>query len=169
MGLMAEIVLGIYALTQLPPTPDVQMSPGMTLTIVGQVVILLTTLAGFAIQLYREHRNRKWDLEDRREAREQQRRETEMAAQKLAAKTEQTASKIIEKVQEGTEMSKKALAEANDVNKKIYNITRRFTESGATPGELDALAQIETTTKDIQEKVTDIQEAIVDDDRKKPT
>jgi hypothetical protein len=39
-------------------------SENTTVIIVGQIAILITTLAGFAIQIYRENRARKWAKED---------------------------------------------------------------------------------------------------------
>src|SRR5688572_11512617 len=40
-------------------------------TVLGQLVLLLTTIAGFVYTVYRENRNRRWDLEDRKRAREE--------------------------------------------------------------------------------------------------
>lgn len=40
-------------------------------TVLLQLIILVTTLFGFAYTIYRENRNRKWDLQDREWAREQ--------------------------------------------------------------------------------------------------
>ena len=49
-------------------------------TMIGQVIIFLTTVAGFVFTIYRENRNRRWDLEDRARAREETIRHTTIAA-----------------------------------------------------------------------------------------
>jgi hypothetical protein len=49
-------------------------------TLVGQIIIFLTTVAGFLFNVYRENRNRRWDLEDRARAREETMHRTNVAA-----------------------------------------------------------------------------------------
>lgn len=84
-------------------------------TILGQLLLFLTTIGGFAIQIYREKRNRQWDLEDRM-----------MARQELAEKVATTHQKVIEKIEENTELSRVAFSEANDVNGKLLEISSQF-------------------------------------------
>jgi predicted phage tail protein len=49
-------------------------------TMIGQIIIFLTTVAGFLFNIYRENRNRRWDLEDRARAREETMHRTNVAA-----------------------------------------------------------------------------------------
>jgi hypothetical protein len=49
-------------------------------TMIGQIIIFLTTVAGFLFNIYRENRNRRWDLEDRARAREETMHRTTIAA-----------------------------------------------------------------------------------------
>lgn len=55
--------------------------------LVGQVVIFLTTVLGFGYNIYRENRNRRWDLEDRRIAREENQRAQQKVSNELAHNT----------------------------------------------------------------------------------
>jgi hypothetical protein len=79
------------------------MAPFLSDAAIGHLVLLVTTLAGIAIQVYRENRARRWALEDRRLA----------AAQR---------AHLEQKLDENTEISREAFREANDVNRKIAEI-----------------------------------------------
>lgn len=103
---------------------------------IGQLITFLTVLLGFLLQYVREGRQRKWDLEDRRLARELVREETRATAQDLKNATVETAKKLAEETAEtfnshstklagmieaNTEISKSAFHEANSVNVKIQD------------------------------------------------
>jgi hypothetical protein len=93
-------------------------------TIVGQLVILVTTIAGFLYNIYRENRNRRWDIEDRERVRRDISEKVDQSKRELASATLATHHTLIEKIDENTEVSKQAFHEANDVNQKIANLAK---------------------------------------------
>ena len=84
-------------------------------TAVGQFLLFLTTVLGFGIQLYREKRNREWDLADR-----------ELARKQLAAKVEIAHESVMKKIEENTEISREAFTEANNVNAKLLKLAQQI-------------------------------------------
>lgn len=174
LGAMSfELILGIYALSSIQDLPSRDSNDQLTAILVGQVVTLILAILGFAVSLYREKRNRKWDLEDREAARLRQLEQQKATATALATKTEETATAIsdkidertvaiMQKVEENTDISRKAFVEANHINEKILNITRRFMESEPT----ETLERIDKTTEKTQTQVAEIHEAIDDNVRK---
>lgn len=101
-------------------------SPETLTTVLGQALILITTISGFAYTLYRESRQRRWDLEDRARARK------DLAATLVGhekAQIERAAAVkdvILDKIDENTQISREAFKEANDVNRKIEQIGRQI-------------------------------------------
>src|SRR5688500_4576671 len=101
-----------------PAAPEPHTLPeGVGFANIGQIILFLTTVVGILAQLYRdrlktqhddkvaerlakelearekrqmekEERQRRWDLEDRQRAREEQREQTRLTAEALAKKTE---------------------------------------------------------------------------------
>jgi hypothetical protein len=67
---------------------------------IGHLIILITTVLGIVVQIYRENRARRWAREDREESAKQR-------------------SILAQKIDENTEISKEAFKEANSVNQKI--------------------------------------------------
>lgn len=84
---------------------------------------LVTTLGTFGYNIYRDNRNRRWDLENRRLAREE----------------------VISRIDENTQISVQAFKEANDVNAKIATLTKQFYDV--------ALAENGEPTKNVLERV----------------
>jgi hypothetical protein len=87
---------------------------------VGQLILFLTTISGFAYQIYKENRNRRWEVEDRKA---------------LAVKVEEVKEsaavahdQLVHKIEENTSISANAFNVANHVNAKIANLTRMFIE-----------------------------------------
>lgn len=89
----------------------------MTQTILGQFLLFLTTIAGFAIQLYREKRNRDWDVRDR-----------ELARALIAKKVEVAHDAVLQKIEENTEISREAFTEANNVNAKLLSMSNQIND-----------------------------------------
>jgi hypothetical protein len=76
----------------------------------GQTIIFATTVLGFSIQLFREWRNRKWDLEDRERAR----KDLEVKVTAVAATAKVANEAVMNKIDENTEISRGAFKEANN-------------------------------------------------------
>jgi hypothetical protein len=95
---------------------------------IGQLVIFLTTVAGFLHNSYRESRKRRWDLEDRRLARAEADRKIEIAARDLAMTTRAAHADLGKKIDENTQISHDAFKQANAVNEKIAMLARKFTQ-----------------------------------------
>ena len=89
------------------------MNESLFVILVTSITGIITTVLGFAYNLYRDNRNRRWDLENRRLAREE----------------------IVARLDENTDLSRVAFKEANDVNMKIAKLTQQFYE--ALPARVD--------------------------------
>lgn len=127
----------------------------MTDTSLGQIILFLTTLTGFGIQIYRENRNRTWARQDRDDERNERRRDTRNLAQHTSDQAEMLATTVAERHKEvidelkvNTNISVQAFKEANDINVKIANATKAIEQQGTE--ELGKIA----------EKMQSIEEAI---------
>lgn len=132
----------------------------MTDIAVGQWVLLLTTLAGFGVQIYRENRKRIWDIEDRRNVAAQ----VEASAQALKAKVQGQHQEVIREIQTNTKVSVEAFSEANGVNAKILDLTRQIRDLRMHPS-LAAVDQqqidaIDERTAQHTEQLSDIQRKV---------
>lgn len=94
-------------------------------TAFGQLILLLTTLAGLWFTNYRESRNRKWDLEDRKRARE----ELEAKVEQVKVATISRQEVVLAKIAENTEISRTAFTEANNVNAKFMALANAINAS----------------------------------------
>lgn len=112
----------------------------------GQWVLLVMTLGGFIGTWLRDARKRRWDLEDRRMAREQSNTALVAVAQK-AEKAENAATKAREeisvKLEENTQITKAAAHAANSVDQKFATLDRMIDEVRTTQqlGQVAATAQ----------------------------
>lgn len=88
----------------------------------GQLILLLTTVIGFLVQLYRERRNRLWDLEDR------DRKARELAAKHelITEKQDQMSREITERIDTNTQITTNALEQARIVKRRLEEIDKRF-------------------------------------------
>jgi hypothetical protein len=103
---------------------------------VGQFILFLTTIAGFGISWLKERRQRNWDLEDRKMAREESdRKATALSEKVLEAKHAAVAvhRDLSEKIDHNTQISHgafqqadSAYKEANQVNSKIAALQQKF-------------------------------------------
>jgi hypothetical protein len=150
MTLIVYLLLAQYAFAAAAALqPDPAQDTSLSKPVIGQIVLFLTTVAGFAYTIYRENRNRRWDLEDRERARAAL-AETVTDSQKALAKTVQGQQmKLIEKIDENTELTvtaidsaEKTYREANDLNQKLAKITEMFT--GAAKVSDERLTRLET-------------------------
>ena len=70
-------------------------------TVILQIVLFLTTVSGFGYTIYRENRNRKWDLEDRAAGRQQAiQRQNE-----ISEKVDQKVGELTQKIEENTQLT----------------------------------------------------------------
>jgi hypothetical protein len=74
LAFMASCI-AVSAFQPIPPVPQLPpdaspMSSSQFTILLGVIASIVSTFATFAFQIYRENRNRRWDLEDRRIARE---------------------------------------------------------------------------------------------------
>lgn len=133
-------------------------------TLYGQALIFLTTFLGFAIQIYREKRNRRWDLEDRERAR------LEIAAkvESVAAVTASRQEHVLQKIAENTAISRVAFNEANNVNTKLLKLAEMINApydrkaSGIHDLALiqDAIKETNTAVKETQHTAEDTLAAV---------
>ena len=145
---------------------------------------LVTTVATFAFQIYRENRNRRWDKEDRDETAKALAataiKEAERVAERVVSEAHAVAEKVLkeakmvatqanteraklaEMIKENTEISTQAFKEANTVNHKIeslgleHNALQKEKQESATHTE--AISEV---VLDTQEKVKEIHEEVV--------
>lgn len=149
-----------------------QSSPETGSTAANQHTIWVTSVIGFlsllATQLFalwRENRNRKWDLEDRAVARKQmqenaerQRLEIVETAIKLAQKTNADREHIVKEISKNTaltqsvgEKAEAAYAAANNFTERLEKLRKDLAEKSTQ------LDEIEQTGEDTNAKVTDLQ------------
>ena len=119
-------------------------------TAIGQFFLFLTTIIGFGIQLYREHRNRAWDLRDR-----------ELARQQLAEKVEVAHETVMKKIEENMEISRVAFTEANNVNAKLLKLAQQI--DGSFDRRADDMRRRSSDLLKQTAKTVDETKAIVDE------
>ncbi len=88
----------------------------------AQWVTLLTVIAGFMYQAWRENRQRRWDKEDRAETAERLARKVEHTTEAISSRHAENTRMLADKIDENTDISTKAFHEANSVNLKIESI-----------------------------------------------
>jgi len=96
---------------------------------IGQLITFLTLVAGFIFQAYRENRNRRWDVEDRKAVAHRAVEAASAVADRLAItgdritrQIDATTTDLTERIKENTEISTQAFKEANSVNLKIEKL-----------------------------------------------
>lgn len=123
-------------------------SPVVWVTLIGQAVIFLTTIAGFLYNIHRENRQRRWDLEDREYARQKIHQKVEVKAAEVkeevrqeigahavqsAAQAQAVADQVIGKIAENTAITTAAAAAAVDAKRttetRIKELTDMFQDS----------------------------------------
>lgn len=138
------------------------MSDAAIIALAGIFTTIGSIITTVVVGVFQERRlNQKFDRQMKLEAAraEHLAKRTESVAAELKEETRKQTEEVKTKVDENTEISRQAFHEANDVNRKIYNLTRQFL--GDDPVEaITTLETIDKTTKDTQEKVTEIREAI---------
>lgn len=139
---MKDAIFIAYGIALFTVAEDRESS--MSEVVVGQIVLFLTTLVGFAYQLYVQKRNRKWDLEDRKAIAEA------LAKKVMAAETATVLAheSIAAKIDENTAISIGAFREANTFNEKLIKLTQMF-EGGPVATTLERVD--ETTQKTLEE------------------
>ena len=99
------------------------------------VVGVLSTIVGLWFQYIRESRQRKWDLEDRRLARDEA-REAAKAVNETAVATavvaKETAAHLEKKLDTAVAVNVEAIEKSNDVNAKLARIGRAIAEAKPT-------------------------------------
>lgn len=74
---------------------------------IAQICTVIITIVGFAYQWFKDGRQRKWDMEDRKAARR---------------KSDEANIKVLDKIDENTDISKQAFHEANSAKQLIANV-----------------------------------------------
>lgn len=111
-------VVVVSSLSAQQPDPHT----GDAVLIANQQQILLTAVLGFmstivtiVVAMWKDSRNRRWEREEKERQRQWDIEDRERARKELH-----------EKINENTEISRAAHVEANDVNHKILDLTRKF-------------------------------------------
>jgi hypothetical protein len=130
----------------------------ITLTLIGQTVILLTTLAGFAYNIYRENRNRRWDLEDRKVERKKAADQLTNVSHQVN-EVDQTVQRvrgdhniIVRKIDRAAEIAAEAAAGNHALESRIAELSKMF-EATDAPGPL--LARVDANTQKTVEILTE--------------
>lgn len=133
----------------------------------SQNTILITTLVGFAsllvtqlFALWRESRNRRWDLDDREAARreakhhaEAQRVETVQTAIELAKVSQANRDQLLRHLEHNTQITREAkesaeaaFAVANNFNEKMETLRRQLASKSQTIDHIDEVS-LDTNVK----------------------
>lgn len=168
IGLLALAVAYSAAQTstvQTPPPVQDGLPPtwmdGQWMILVTTVAGIITTILGFMVQLYREGRNRAWELEDRRLAAEELKRETQEAAAVLKKETARTRDMLVKKIEENTQINVDALKQANHVSDKLARIDT-IIDNVRTKDQLDHVAAVVDETKEVVSATKEDTEIIKD-------
>jgi len=139
--LIQHIVLEYHLLAQTnsvpAPVSSIPASDSLNwTTIVLQAVTWLTMISGFIYTIYRENRNRRWDLEDRAEARrvtlEQSQKlekkvdNVDKAAVVVAGEVAQAHRDLSAQIAENTAITVDAQAQSQDTKAKIDDFLERI-------------------------------------------
>ena len=111
----------------------VESLPG---TMIGQIIIFLTTVAGFLFNIYRENRNRRWDLEDRAQARQQTATAAVAVKQELETQTRvvnEAHRDLRQAIDDNTALTAAVADKALAADKRLMEICEQF-EHGARNG-----------------------------------
>lgn len=132
---------------------------------VTQIVIVITGLLTVVVPLYREQRNRRWDLEDRERTARDLAVKTQaaadlvrsevVAAQNLVSRqTEILSTKIADNTDltaQAKDAAHQAYQEANHVNLKIAALQQDIVAISTRKADLDAADTADQVLKDIEE------------------
>jgi seryl-tRNA synthetase len=114
--------------------------------VIGQIIILLTTIAGFLYTIYRENRNRRWDLQDRELARKELSQKLENQQEQVAAKVVVDHKKLIDKIDENTKITTDALINSNMVHSKMDALALAFDNIKGRTTALESKSDGQTNT-----------------------
>ena len=170
--LVAMLILAAMGAVQTTGQSLPGVSDGLPMDNDGQIIILITTVAGivttilgFLVQLYRERRNRAWELEDRQATAEALRRETIMAAATLKTETAKTRDILMNKIEENTQINIDALKQANHVGDKLARIGALIDNVRTTKqidkDQLDHVATVVEETKAVVDATKDDTDVIL--------
>lgn len=124
------------------------INQGELIILVTTVAGIITTILGFVVQLYRERRNRAWELEDRRLTADTLSRKTEQTAEVLKKETEMTREVLVRKIEENTQINVDALRQSNFVSQRLTRIDALI-DGVRTQTQLDTVAGIVKDTKHV--------------------
>jgi hypothetical protein len=123
-------------------------------TMIGQIIIFLTTVAGFLFNVYRENRNRRWDLEDRARAREEAMKQTTTAAVEVKRELDkqtrvvgQVHRDLKEAIAENTAITAAVADKTLSADQRLAEICAKF-ERGDRNGEGDGKSHRENGPPD---------------------
>jgi hypothetical protein len=140
----------VWAYLQSPASESSSLPQGELIILITTVAGIITTIIGFVVQLYRERRNRAWELEDRRLTAEALQQKNEQTAATLQKETQRTRDMLARKIDENTKISADAFSEANAVNVKLARIDALI-DGVRTQAQLEHVAEIVTDTKLVAE------------------
>ena len=141
-------------------TPDAA-NPGSA-TLIAQIFLFLTTLAGFGYQAYRDNRQRKWDREDRAEKErlaaadrqakfDQLERDLSLKAAQLAQlqvnKTDTATQEVVREVHEVKDVNIAALDAANKFHTRVDELEREAKRVAEATAKREAAAIAEATAR----------------------
>ncbi len=119
-------------------------------TVTGIITTLLTTIVG----IYRENRNRRWDLQDRENARRELEGKVLGQQQSIEFKTNEQTKVLTNLINENTNISANAFKEANGLNLKLVELSHRFDSMPISRRVIEELPDPEVVNK-ISEIVED--------------
>ena len=184
--LLVMWAVSVYAQTGAPDIMPVQPHAYDQQILITSIVGFLSTLMVLLINTWKEARNRRWDLEDRRAARQEQERKLQNQTDELkriaqleadltrarAAQVEaelkaesarsahalQQTQRVLEaKIHENTEVSKSAFKEANAMNRKLQRIHSAIDNVRPKGARRSTDVQTDKQLADIQTIVRDTQ------------
>lgn len=125
------------------------------------VVTSLSTLIMQLMSMYKEYRQRRWDIEDRERARAELAAKVVQSQEEVAKRTDEQTKAIVDKIDENTAMNDKALREAAEL-KERYSALALFFDRVSVDEHInrvmaDKLPEIQHTVEDTNQIVRGMQ------------
>lgn len=163
MTMSFVLVLASYTAAQ---EPNIGTASNQTTILITSIIGFLSLLATQLFALWREQRNRKWDLQDRRAARDEVRKhaqlqlqETVQTAIEMAQQQRASQQRIVEEISRNTALTQQvgakadaAYVAANNFTERMEQLRRELRSKG------EQIDHIEEVSGDTNVKVTELKE-----------
>ena len=105
----------------------------MTTEIIVQLITLVSVIAGYLYNLYREKRNREWDIEDRERVAAELANKVVETEQNLATYTKIQQDKLMSKIEQNTAITKQIHQKTYETEANLKLMAEKYDAVGKRP------------------------------------